>query len=117
MTVAFYSFAAFGTLSKERLLLLDSLKYAPMGLLSWVLESDQDPGMASLRENRTYAHEVARKLIEDKREELKNGTSRRDILSLLGPSFVLFTNLGVWYDVQFFSQGKFFLAAGLAAER
>ena len=99
MTVAFYSFAAFGTLSKKRLLVLSSLKWAPIGLLDWVLEHDQDPGMVSMRENRTYAHEVARKLIEDKREELKNGTSRKDILSLLGSSPVPSTNLGVRYNL------------------
>ena len=82
--VTFYSFSAFGSLSKERLLLLDSLKWAPIGLLGFFLERDQSPGMAGMRENRKLAHEVARKLIEDKREELKNGTSRRDVLSLLG---------------------------------
>ena len=117
MTLAFYSFAAFGTLSKERLLFLDSLKWAPMGLLDWVLEHDQDPGMVNFRENRTYAHELARKLIKDKREELKNGTSRKDVLSLLSSSSVPFENLGVRCNIQLFSQGKFRLTARLAAER
>jgi len=36
-----------------------------------------------LRQNKIYAHEVATKLIEEKRQELKDGTSRKDVLSLL----------------------------------
>jgi len=39
--------------------------------------------MERVRQNREYAHEVAMKLIEEKRQELKDGTSRKDLLSLL----------------------------------
>jgi len=39
--------------------------------------------MVKLRENREHAHEVAAKLIEEKRQELKDGASQRDLLSLL----------------------------------
>ena len=71
-------------LTKQRLFVMDALKWAPEGFLTWFFEQDNRPGMVRLRENRTYAHEVARKLIEDKRQELKDGTSRKDLLSLLG---------------------------------
>ena len=44
--------------------------------------------MEKHRENRKCVHEVAAKLIEDKRQELNDGTSRRDLLSMLGSSHV-----------------------------
>ena len=64
-----------------------------------------------------YAHEVAAKLIDEKKQELKDGTSRRDVLSLLGSSRLSFTSPGIWYNFQFFSQGKFRSATRLATER
>ena len=93
VTVIFHSYTAFSGLSKGRLLLMDSLKWAPAGFTTWVLERDQNPGMVNLRENRVYVREVAVKLIEEKRQELMNGTSRRDLLSLLGSFCVPFTEL------------------------
>jgi len=48
-----------------------------------MFERDKRPGMVKVRKNREYAHEVAAKLIEEKREELENDSSRRDLLSLL----------------------------------
>ena len=72
--------------------------------------------MVKLRENRTYAHEVAVKLIEEKRQELKDGTSRRDVLTLLGSSSVTFMKLSTWYNFQSFSKGKFFPEARLATQ-
>jgi len=83
VTVVFHSHAAFGIPSKGRLFVMDSFKWAPPGFSAWVSGRGQRPGMVNLRENRAYAHEVAEKLIEDKRQELKNGTSRKDLLSLL----------------------------------
>jgi len=68
----------------------------------WMFERDQRPGMVKLRENRAYAHEVAAKLIEEKRRELKDGTSRRDLLSLLGPSFILFMKFDARCNAQLF---------------
>jgi hypothetical protein len=94
---------------------MDAFKWAPRGFATWVFERDQSPGIAKLRENRTYAREVAAKLIEEKKQELKNGTSRRDLLSLLGSSCV--PKLDVWYSIQFFSQGKFLLATRLETKR
>jgi hypothetical protein len=46
--------------------------------------NEPSPGQVKLRENRDEAHRVARVLIDAKREELKAGTSRRDLMSLLG---------------------------------
>lgn len=96
--------------------MVDSLKWAPRGFATWIFERDQRPEMVNLRENRTYAHELAAKLIEEKREELKNGTSRRDVLSLLGSSCIHFMEFDMRYNNQFFSQGKLFLATRLATK-
>ena len=91
MPIFFHSFNAFATPPKERLFVMDAFKWAPEGFLSWYLERDKRPGMVKLRENRTYTHEVAAKLIKEKRRELSDGTSQKDLLSLLGSSFVSFT--------------------------
>jgi len=82
----FHSFEALGVPSKKRLFMVDILRWAPKGLVTWMFERDQRPGMVKLRENRVYAHEVAAELIKEKKQELKGGTSRRDLLSLLGLS-------------------------------
>jgi len=96
--------------------MLNALRWTPLGFATWIFERDQRPGMVKLRENRTYAHEVAAKLIEEKRQELKDGTSRRDLLSFLSPSCVLFVDLGAQCNSQLSSQGKFCSAARMAAE-
>jgi len=77
------TFTAFGRLPKKYLFMMDSFRFAPRGFATWVFERDNRPGIAQLRENRSHTHEVAVRLIEDKRQELKDGTSRRDLLSLL----------------------------------
>ena len=65
--------------------MMDAFKWAPEGFFAWMVYRDQSPAMARLRENKEYAHEVAAKLIEEKRQDLKDGgVSRRDALSLLG---------------------------------
>jgi len=66
--------------------MIEALNWVPTGFATWMFERDQRPGMVMLRE---YVHELAAKLIEEKRQELKDGTSRRDLLSLLGPSCVI----------------------------
>ncbi|KAF9779010.1 cytochrome P450 [Thelephora terrestris] len=76
-------FDLFGKSSKGRLLFMDSFKWFPKGFCSWLLDRDKSQGVARVRENRSYAHEVASKLIEDKKKELEDGTSRKDLLSLL----------------------------------
>lgn len=65
---------------------MDAFKWAPKGFFAWFCDRAKHPAMERIRENRTYAHEVAAKLIEDKRQELKEGTSRKDVMSLLGSS-------------------------------
>jgi len=40
--------------------------------------------MQNLRWNKIEAHNVARELVESKREELKAGTPRKDLMSMLG---------------------------------
>jgi hypothetical protein len=86
--IDFHSFNAFAIPSKQLIFIVDALRWAPAGFLNWVFERDQRPGMLRLRENRTYAREVAVKLVEEKRQELKDGASRKDLLSLLGSSCV-----------------------------
>lgn len=90
MTTVFLSFDAFGIPSKGRLFMMDAFKWAPEGSGVWLFDRDKSPGMARLRENKTCAHEIAAKLIEEKKEELADGTSRKDVLSLLGPSCISF---------------------------
>ena len=96
---------------------LDALKFVPDGFVTWILKMDKLPWMEKLRENRTCVHEVAAKLIEDKRQELKDGTSRRDILSVLGSSHVSTMRFGLRCNFWSSSQGKFLSATRLATER
>jgi len=77
------SFGTFATLSKGRLFMMHAFRYAPKGFTTWLFESDRRPGMVKVRENREYVHEAAAKLVEEKKQELKDGASRKDILSLL----------------------------------
>ena len=84
MTIIGCSFEAFRGASKRQILTVDALRWAPGGFAAWMFETNKRPGMVRLRENRAYAHEVAARLIEEKRQEAKDGTSRRDVLTLLG---------------------------------
>ena len=100
MTTGFlYSFDAFGKLSKGQLFMIDALRWAPVGFAARVFEKDKRPGLVRLRENRAYGREVAAKLIEEKRRELKDGASRKDILTLLGTSCLPFMKFDWWYDL------------------
>jgi hypothetical protein len=96
---------------------MNALEWAPRGFAPWLFDRNKSPGMVRLRENKTCAHEVAAELIEEKRQELKHGTSQRDLLSLLGSSCVSFMRLGTWCNVQLPSQGKFGPTTRLATER
>ena len=60
-------------------------KWAPEGLFTWISTRKQIPAMVRLRENKEYAREAAMKLVEEKRQGLKDG-SQKDVLSLLGSS-------------------------------
>jgi hypothetical protein len=99
--------------------MVDALRFTPKGFLTWMIERDKSPGMVRVRENKAYAREVAAKLIEDKKQEPKNGTSRKDLLSLLGlfltaPSSA---KLIARHNARSFSQGEFCSATGLATTR
>ena len=93
MTIVFHSFDAFGRLSRGQLFMMDALRWTPVSFATWIFETDQRPGMARLRENRAYGREVAGKLIEEKKQGLKDGASRNDIMTLLGSSRAALTRL------------------------
>jgi hypothetical protein len=85
LLTVFCSHEAFGNPPKELLFFKDVMEWFPSGFLTWFFEKSQSLGETKLRQNRDEAHRVARVLIDAKREELKAGTSRRDLMSLLGP--------------------------------
>ena len=113
MIIFFHRFDAFGKVSKERLFVMEACRWAPRGSIAWILDRIKSPGMVKVRENGQCTHEVAVKLIEEKRQELKDGTSRKDLLSLLGLSPISIS----WRDnVQFSSQSKCCPTTRLAIE-
>jgi len=114
--VVSHSFEAFGVPSRGRFFIMNILGWAPEGFTTWMFERVKSPGMDNLRKNGEYGREVAAKLIEEKRQELKDGTSRKDLLSLLGPSCVSFTELGAQFNGQLFSEGEFHSTTRMAAE-
>lgn len=89
VTIVFHSFNSFGKPSKGRLFMGDAFKWAPAGFATWYHERDQSPGMVKIRENKKYVHEVAAKLIKERRQEIKDGTSQKDVLTLLSASMRL----------------------------
>ena len=97
--------------------MINAFKWAPEGFVAWLFDRDKRPGMVRLRENKTYAHEVAEKLTASKRQELKDGTYRRDVLSLLGSLCSTFIRSGIPYNFQSFSEGEFCSTTGLETER
>ena len=105
VTILFCSYGAVGMLSKKHLFIMDIFKLLPRGFTTWLLERDQRPAMVKVREHTTLAHEVAEKLIEDKKQELRDGTSRKDLLSLLGLS-CLFHIENRYTPQRFFLQSK-----------
>jgi hypothetical protein len=72
--------------SKGKVFMVDIFKWAPEGLFAWMINKSQRPELARLRENKIYAHEAAARLIDEKKQELEDGASRKDVLSLLGSS-------------------------------
>ena len=115
--IVFHSFGAYGKLTKSQLFVIDSFKWFPEGFGTWMMERDKRPGAAKLRENRDCMHEVAAKLIEDKKQELKDGTSRKDLLSSLSSCRVSLIDFDTRHDIHCSSQGKFRSATRLAIER
>lgn len=106
------NFGAFGMLSKKDVFILDCFKFAPKGFATWVVGRDKSPGIVNLRENRTYGREVAAKLIEEKKQELKSGTPRRDVLSLLVKSNSALRPDWKLDDGEIISQARTILFAG-----
>jgi hypothetical protein len=66
--------------------IMEIIKWAPEGLFAWMIDKSPRPELARLRENKIYSHKAAAKLIDEKKQELKDGASRKDVLSLLGSS-------------------------------
>ena len=86
--IDFRRFDAFAWPTKARLFVLDALRFAPKRFITWSMKVDEGPGMAKIRENRKCAREVAVKLVEDKKQELTSGKPQKDLLSLLGSSYI-----------------------------
>ena len=84
LLTAFRSQESFGNPTKGHIFFRNVVRWFPSGLLTWFFERSQSPGQVNLRQNREEAQRVARVLIDAKREELKAGTPRRDLMSLLG---------------------------------
>lgn len=83
ITYPFVSFAAFGNPSQLLLFFMSLSDWFP-GLITWLFDHGSHPGLRNLRDNKYQGRAVARKLLESKRQELKNGTVRKDVMSLLG---------------------------------
>ena len=113
--IVFRSFDVFAKLSKEQIFMVDALRWTPVRFATWIFETNQRPGLVRLRENRAYGHEVAARLIEEKKQGLKDGASRKDILTLLGSSRVAFMKIDSRYNFQSFSQSEFLPEARFAA--
>ncbi|KAF9789656.1 cytochrome P450 [Thelephora terrestris] len=102
---------AFGTKPlPKNILISDASQYLPRGLLTWIFERDKSPGSVRMRENRKYAREVAKELIDTKRQNIENGEMGNDVLSLLieGSGDVD----GVMNDVEIASQVRTIMLAG-----
>ena len=77
-------YSTLGAPSPGQLLFINTCDHIPSRVLRYLLESATDPALQKARENRGYAHRVARELIQQKRQEVAAGQSERDVLSLLG---------------------------------
>ena len=87
----FTSFASFGNASRSLVFTVSIAKWFPR-LITWIFTHSNRPGMQQARQNRVEVRAVARRLLDSKRQELKDGVSRKDVMSLLGsllPSFSL----------------------------
>ena len=82
----FASFKAFGNPSRSLLFFMSVSGWFP-GLITWLFDHASHPGLQNLRDNKDQGRAVARKLLESKRQELRNGVVRKDVMSLLGPLF------------------------------
>ena len=83
------SFVAFGNPSRSLIFFMAITRWLP-GLITWLFNNSRDPRMQHLRQNKEHGRAVARKLLDSKRQELKDGTARKDVMSLLGLLLPLF---------------------------
>ena len=82
-----YRNSAFGTKPPlVDMFVSDVAQYFPYGTMSWAFEKDKKPGSVKIRENKKQAHAVARTLIDEKLENMRNGDEGKDVLSLLSES-------------------------------
>jgi len=79
----FASFVTFGNLSRSLVFFMTITRWFP-GLITWIFDNSSDPGMQNLRQNKRQGRVVAQKLLDTKRQELKDGRARKDVMSLLG---------------------------------
>ena len=61
------------------------------GVITWLYNNSNDPGMQKLRRNTAEVRSVAQTLLDSKRQELKAGAPRKDTMSYLGPLFLFFS--------------------------
>ena len=54
------------------------------GFITWLFDHGSHPGLQNLRDNKDQGRAVAQKLLESKRQDMKDGTVRKDVMSLLG---------------------------------
>ena len=78
-----------GSPSKKWLFVMEAFKWAPEGFFTWMNDRSQSPVMVQRRKNKMYMYDVAAKLVNEKKKELKDGTPRKDVLSVLGSSALL----------------------------
>ena len=62
--------------------------YVPMRLQEFLYDHLPGKGLEKARFNRRVAHKVANQLLDMKTEELLVGKGNRDIMSILGQSFI-----------------------------
>ena len=85
--------------------------------MTWVYDNFRYPGMQRIRQNKEEAHRVARKLLDSKRQELKDGTPRKDVMSLLGLLLPFFASSRAVVEDFSSSQSRCFSAPGLEIDR
>ena len=84
-----YRSITFGTTPPPKnIFISDVSQYFPHGVLTWLFDRDESPGSVQMRNNGKYVREVARELIDTKRENMRNGERGRDVLSLLSKCFL-----------------------------
>ena len=59
-----------------------------------------------MRNNGKYVREVARELIDTKRENMRNGERGKDVLSLLGECFQKCWRFADWLSIKTFGQSR-----------